>query len=171
MRTIHSYSVWECPSNKPDVTRRYTTVLLVLCHHASSRIDTTTRHSAVLTIYNDSYCDSIYATNTTQTPHLTKNKTKNIKNGRLNMLLKFQRWMQNLERLLLQQVARWCVEVLVVKKGNQKSEVVDEVPISFYCQPPPTTRKIPNIVASDYALCGYLHAWYNDSSIVLSSLK
>jgi hypothetical protein len=75
----------------------------------------------------------------TQTPHLTKNKTKNIKNGRLNMLLKFQQWMQNLERLLVQ-FAR-CVEVLAVKKGNQKSEVVDEVPNSFYCQAPPTTSK------------------------------
>ena len=51
---------------------------------------TTIIHSAVLTIYNDSYCDCIYATNMTQTPHLTKNKSKNIKNGRLNLLLRFQ---------------------------------------------------------------------------------
>ncbi len=74
------------------------------------------------------------------------------------MLLRFQQWMLNLERLLVWQVARWCVEVLVVKKGNQVSEVVDEVPNSFYCQPPPTTRKIPNVVASDNVLCGYLRA-------------
>ena len=47
--------------------------------------------------------------------------------------------MLNLERLLVQQVARWCVEVLVVKKGNQKSEAVDEVPNPFNCQTPPTT--------------------------------
>ncbi len=38
------------------------------------------------------------------------------------MLLRFQQWMQNLERLLVQQVARWCAKVLVAKKGNQKSE-------------------------------------------------
>ena len=31
-------------------------------------------HSAVRTINNDSNCDCIYATNMTQTPHLTKNK-------------------------------------------------------------------------------------------------
>ncbi len=66
------------------------------------------------------------------------------------MLLRFQQWMPNLERLVVQQVARWCVKVLVVKKGNQESEVEDEVPHSFYCQePPPSTSKIPNIVASD----------------------
>ncbi len=72
------------------------------------------------------------------------------------MLLRFQRWMQNLERLLVQ-YAR-CVKVLVVKKGNQKSEVVDDVPNSFYCQPLPTTSKIPNVVASDNVPCGYLRA-------------
>jgi hypothetical protein len=61
-----------------------------------------------------------------------------------------------LERLLVQ-FAR-CVKVFVVKKGNQKSEVVDDVPNSFYCQPPPTTSKIPYVLASDNVLCGYLRA-------------
>jgi hypothetical protein len=84
---------------------------------------TTIMYSTVLTVYNDCYCECKYATNMTQTPHLTKNKSKNINNVRLNMLLRFQQRMQNLERLFVQQVARGCVEVLVVKKGNQKSEV------------------------------------------------
>jgi hypothetical protein len=92
----------------------------------------------------------------TQTPHPTTNKTKNIKNGRLNMLLRFQQWMQNLERLLVQFAKG--VKVLVVKKGNQKLEVADDVPNSFYCHPPPITSIIPNVVASDNVLCGYLRA-------------
>ena len=101
---------------------------------------TTIMHSAVLTIYNRRYRDCIYATHMTQTPHLTKNKSKNIKNGRLNMLLRFQQWMQTLERLLVQLIARWwwgfgCEE------GQSESEFVDEVPNSFYCQAPPSTRK------------------------------
>ena len=113
---------------------------------------TTIMHSAVLTIYNnDRFCGCIYATNMTQTPHVTKNKSKNIKNVRLNMLLRFQLWMPNLEWLLAQQVARWCVKVLMVK-GNQKSGVVEEA-----------SNSIPNVVASDNVLCGHLSPRYNDS--------
>jgi hypothetical protein len=75
-----------------------------------------------------------YATSMTQTPHPTKNKTKNIKNARLNMLFRYKQRMQILERLLVL-FARWCVKFFVVKKANQKSEAVDEEPNCFYCQP------------------------------------
>jgi hypothetical protein len=82
---------------------------------------TTIMQSAVLTIYNDSYFDCIYATNMTQNTTSNQEQDQEHREWEVKPAVEVSGINAELGEVVQQVFARWCVEVLVVKKGKQKS--------------------------------------------------